>query len=491
MASGSITIGLDVVVEAVRKEMQPLRDEIMQLKRPENTLPIVAEVVRKEMQPLRDEIKQLKRPENTLSPAGVGSQVLSALKLESSFHEIPATEGPAILSEETAAILSKIGEEKVLVVHLTHILGKILTKNLVIVNSEEYKWLEQAPDLSEGSRLKPDLFVTYHGVFCHRDEPRDKGRELRQTFRKEYQEIFYFGIPEEMLHDSIVIMDVKLKLSFNEAFGKVVIYLQKLPESSRAVLFDNFQCWLIQSRGHVVVKVWTFKWTDSGSSKVFSDFVEGGLGSWLACLSSACDTFGVHTVNSDSFLGAGAHGRVFKVVTENNTLAALKIVSKNLSILSSESRALADASTTGIVAKVLKPFTKTSNGAAMLIAPVGQPVLRSSLTETRLLQILKCLFKLHSAGLEHGDPRLANIIQHEDQLLWIDFMDSMKSTDGWISDARILSRSILNLSHQTVLPPQVSAAISSYGCARTEYSCENLGNELWSILRKDLELWEL
>ncbi|KAJ3092098.1 hypothetical protein HK100_007022, partial [Physocladia obscura] len=148
------------------------------------------------------------------------------------------------------------------------------------------------------------------------------------------------------------------------------------------------------------------QWTDSGSRKVFSDFIKEGLVHWIPLLSSACDSFGVQTFDHNAFLGAGAAGRVFRVQLENGNEAALKIVSKNIPWLQAEAMALERARNTGVVATVVKSFTQISNGsgAAILISPVGKSILRSSLTEDSLFQIVHSLFILHSAGFQHGDP---------------------------------------------------------------------------------------
>ena len=166
-------------------------------------------------------VQHLNPPENTLSPACVGSQCLTALKLESSFINLPESEGPAVLSSEDAAIMSEITDEKTIVVHFTSILNEILSPGIILVNSEEYKWLAQFPGLPEATNLKPDLFATYHGVFDQRREPNDKASELRQ----QYQQKFYFGVPYTSILDSIVIMEAKVRISVNDDFGKVSILL--------------------------------------------------------------------------------------------------------------------------------------------------------------------------------------------------------------------------------------------------------------------------
>ncbi|KAJ3190918.1 hypothetical protein HDU82_003780, partial [Entophlyctis luteolus] len=176
---------------------------------------VVSEVVRRELMLLME-------PENTLSPAAIGFRCLDELRRASRFASIPKSEGPAILSVENAALMAEIPDEK-LVVQFTWIFGKILSPDLIVVNSEEYNWLQQASYLPDKINLKPDLFTTYRGLFCQRNEPNDKVTDLRQFYRHSKEQVFYFGVPEISLLDSIVIMEAKKELSMNDDFGKVAI----------------------------------------------------------------------------------------------------------------------------------------------------------------------------------------------------------------------------------------------------------------------------
>jgi hypothetical protein len=83
-------------------------------------------------------------------------------------------------------------------------------------------------------------------------------------------------------------------------------------------------------------------------------------------------------------------------------LAALEISTQSKALrLFTECNALIDASGTGVVATVVKSFTllKKGSGAAIIISPVGEPILRSRLTAEIVLQNVTSLFKLHSNGI--------------------------------------------------------------------------------------------
>ncbi|KAJ3092097.1 hypothetical protein HK100_007021 [Physocladia obscura] len=88
---------------------------------------VVRNEVRNEIQPLRDDLQRLNQPENTLSPAGLGSRCLAALKSESSFLPVPPSEGPAVLSVEEASVIKEIAKEKDMVIHFTRIFDEILS----------------------------------------------------------------------------------------------------------------------------------------------------------------------------------------------------------------------------------------------------------------------------------------------------------------------------------------------------------------------------
>jgi hypothetical protein len=175
---------------------------------------------------VRKEIQHWIQHENTLSPAEIGSKCVSVLKSESNFICDLKSEGPAVLSSEKAAFISNIQDEKSVIVHFTCILNEVLSylsPDIILVNCEEYKWLVQSPGLLKARKLKPDLFVTYHGVFDLRNEPNDKIKDLRKKLHEENQQKFYFGIPS--IFDSIVIMEAKVQINKYEDFGKVSLFL--------------------------------------------------------------------------------------------------------------------------------------------------------------------------------------------------------------------------------------------------------------------------
>ncbi|KAJ3077567.1 hypothetical protein HK100_010988, partial [Physocladia obscura] len=187
-------------------------------------------------------------------------------------------------------------------------------------------------------------------------------------------------------------------------------------------------------------------------------------------------------INQDAFFGTGTYDQVFKVKCQNGATAALKIVPEHLSLAEAESNTLQAAKNTGDVVTVLQPHAEINNGGggAFVIAPVGKPVEQATLSKARIFDITEVLFKLHSAGFLHADPCLSNLIFDDKKFLWIDFMFSASTLkSGWITDAPILSQSILGQPNNSNLPDEIVRLISEYGSEKTLESCKQLAEELW------------
>jgi tRNA A-37 threonylcarbamoyl transferase component Bud32 len=230
---------------------------------------------------------------------------------------------------------------------------------------------------------------------------------------------------------------------------------------------------------------------DNGSERLFLEFIVEALNPWIRLLWSACNVFNVKLLDTDAFLGAGATGRVFKVRREDNTMVALKIITSDLAVLMAESQKMRAAETTGVVATVLEKYKllDDGHGAGMLIFPIGEPISRESLTEPTVMDIVRNLFILHRSGIQHGDPRLPNLIQVDGRILWIDLMYSMFDPElRWEKDATILSRSILGLSEKNSLSREISSLISQYNLQRNDQSWQALARQLWAELSTRVSL---
>jgi hypothetical protein len=125
-------------------------------------------------------------------------------------EKVPPAEGAPILTEDEQWAINQYKLEKHLVGEMTKHFNRILPHSgyhLVFVNSEDFGWLQQHPNVSRKTDMKPDGFVTFQGLFCHRET---QGRPAG----------YKFGIPFAKLLDSIIIFEAKLEID-DAAVGEV------------------------------------------------------------------------------------------------------------------------------------------------------------------------------------------------------------------------------------------------------------------------------
>jgi hypothetical protein len=137
---------------------------------------------------------------SSLSATARGQLILK--KIGKNFNKLPSTQGAPILTDDEQEAIKSDTLEKDLVVEMTKHFNRILPRSgypLVFVNSTDIGWLQQHPDVSRKTDMKPDGFVTFQGLFCHRET---QGRPAG----------FKFGTPFAKLYDSIVIFEAKREI---------------------------------------------------------------------------------------------------------------------------------------------------------------------------------------------------------------------------------------------------------------------------------------
>jgi len=339
----------------------------------------------------------------------------------------------------------------------------VLALGMVFVNSENYRWLPQSPLVVTDTDLKPDGFATHRGMF----RIKDNGVQRPEGFR--------FGVPEKGLFDCVILFECKLKITA-DSFGQVVRYLQHLSPTAAAILFDRDSFWLINSHKGVVFKLQKAKWVNQGSKSLLRKFITANMSPWVTHLTNACSALGVDVVEGGSFLGRGAHGRVFKVTDQDGVVLALKIVvNDSIERLYREQGALAKAQHTGLTIRPLGSVTEIPNcAAALLLSPVGEPLPRPT-TREDVLNLFGLLWELHANGLVHGDPRVPNVIFDGQKFLWIDLVDVMEASPTLKQlDAEILTRSILSVSRTVLLDPALKQLVDNYGKSATQENLNHL-----------------
>jgi hypothetical protein len=151
-------------------------------------------------------------------------------------------------------------------------------------------------------------------------------------------------------------------------------------------------------------------------------------------LSLSMSLLRVELNDDEAFLEMSRNGRVFRVQGEDGTLFALKIVlspddgvansvfAEHQSLRTLRGNGLPVVTVVGDHAtSVYAEGNTTCLGVCYLMVEVGTPIMsgRSSLD---LSKVFMLLLALHKENHYHGDPRLANIICVQGELLWIDFM---------------------------------------------------------------------
>ncbi|GMF21258.1 unnamed protein product [Phytophthora lilii] len=93
------------------------------------------------------------------------------------------------------------------------------------------------------------------------------------------------------------------------------------------------------------------------------------------------------------------------------------------------------------------------------------------------------LWQLHQNGLVHGDPRVPNVVLHEEKPLWINLVGFMSASPILISiDAEILTRSIRRESATDTLDPALDQLIRNYGKRTTSENLRTLAEAVCNSL---------
>ncbi|TDH71415.1 hypothetical protein CCR75_009645 [Bremia lactucae] len=418
------------------------------------------------------------QPDKSFTDGALGEMAIESLKRFESITDFAARDDEEpFWSQRIQQQANAISNEARFDAFITPFFDRALANwNMVFVNSERYLWLTQSIYVSRSTDLKPDGFATHPGMYRAKEKPNDQvPRSSNHKFR--------FGVAEEELFDCVILFESKLSLT-DAAFGQVVRYLQSLcPKTfGSAILYDRRSFWLINSRATFIGKVLKAHWTDGGSKSLFQKFIGANMSPWVASLTTACSSFGVEVVEGDAFLGRGAQGRVFKVTRQGKELFALKIVEISLvASLYQEEAALKQAQETGLTIRLAGECIEIPGGAALLLSPVGIPLPRPA-TRSDVATLYGLLWQLHEKGLVHGDPRVANVILHKGQPVWIDLVEVLKASPLLrMFDAGILTRSILQVPRQVQLNTELHETFAKYGKYPTS---ENLNGLVDAVFQK-------
>ncbi|RHX96932.1 hypothetical protein DYB25_009262 [Aphanomyces astaci] len=349
--------------------------------------------------------------------------------------------------------------------------GMLGALGMVYVNCEQHKWLPQASSGSPTTYLKPDGFATHAAMYRRATTGRmhaSSGHTVR------------IGVPEVGLFDCLIVFECK-RVVGDAALGQVARYMENLSTSTGAILFGRESCWLIESHCGIIVKVVTVHWVEEGSKALIREFLANLVSPWVARLTDACAALDV-TVEEGcgSYLGRGAHGRVFKVENRHRETFAMEVVEKRFSgHLYREQFALEHMHVPGVTIDRVEACTEFATGAAMLTTPVGSPHPRPN-TRHDVHGLFCVLKELHDRSLVHGDPRVSNVIVVEEsgELRWIDLSAVRPSNSHRLSlDVEILARSILQVSWEHDM--DLNSVFDEYGQSPTQDNMNFVAELVW------------
>ena len=441
------------------------------------------------------------------TPSHLGHQTMETLERLGNVRVLDPSEGLSILTLEQQAELAALAAEggtaeaaivRYMAPHLRALrqsgageAGAADLTPLAMVNSEVYVWLvHPAVQGVAIHRLKPDLFLTWAPFVDVREE--GQGPD---------------SIPRGVLASSALqkvgcvaeLYEAKSKTLGSEAFGKQCLYHQCIPGHFKSALFNQEQCWLLETMHSHPVRLLKMHWTTPGSVRELQRFM--GVPTAPPLLQLLRRVLAHHQLVTLSIvgrchLGSGASGHVFAVHRTSDaarTPLALKLVLEvqegdlHVEFERMQAAAAAGAPVVAPVPGSLCIFSgSAASAAASMAASVEAPApacasggyLLSCVgarfvatTGGGIKAAFAALAALHACRVFHGDARTANLLVVEGQALWIDLRTGIVDAGGAAAlpldqqryDAAVLARSILP--HPQPLPPSVLEALTLYNAA--------------------------
>lgn len=428
-----------------------------------------------------------------LSPAGYCQRLEEKIHYKKVIQQSIPTGKQIVPTKDLENIQLKAENKNQFVSLITPFLNNVISnisKDLILVNCEDYKWIRQNDIPGKtSSDLTPDLFVTRRGIQIAREEPSNQllnEYRKKNVSKKDYRDLNFGMMPWRGKSYVKVIMEFMDKNlmdrgDFQEKRGKVFQYLSFLIGDDMDTYYTGILC----GRDGFTSVTWhgidrplfgpITSWNLLGSEEIFRGLIQkDSKNVWLLLLENALQHFKVQLREHSSFLGAGRFGHVFHVFKgRTKSSHALKIVKYDELEISGataiqmdmEFRMLKDLQDRDDVVKLAKDsalhviYEGTEKiGYAYLMATVGTPILPHTLTEPLIKEIFASLLIFHQAGYYHGDCRLQNLLLKDKKVIFCDFRHSMHSEsddrEQFGRDFRTLIKSILrqdriygNLSH--------------------------------------------
>jgi tRNA A-37 threonylcarbamoyl transferase component Bud32 len=249
--------------------------------------------------------------------------------------------------------------------------------------------------------------------------------------------------PPRQCRDSLnSIWDAKITLN-DQGVGKVFKYVQLAGQKCknykgdtvpiRGVAFDAEKMMLITGLGDKIHHVVVLRMAAAGSRQHLVEFLCKEHDEWAAPVKRSCTALEVSLgrINLDSnlesqiLLGAGGYGRAYRLEEGALKISLGRSMGKEYELMQKAYEWCPD-----IVVRPLRYHEETGEDGEVLfsaytMADCGEAVARPSVESVAMRKSLAtALFRLHAAGLVHGDPRVENIVMMGTSLKWIDFYES-------------------------------------------------------------------
>jgi hypothetical protein len=449
--------------------------------------------------------------------AHLGRQYMETLETLGNVRVLEACAGPPILTLQQQAELTALaavgGAPEAAIVrymapHLRALrqpgagaAGAADPAPLAMVKSEAYDWLLVHPAVQDlaSQFLKPALFLTWAPFADVRDE--------------------CLGLPRGVLASPALqrvgclaeLYEAKSQALGLEAFGKQCLYHQCVPGQFKSALFNQKQCWLLETMHGYPVRLLKMDWTTPGSVRELQRFM--GVPAALPLLQLlrrvlAHQHLATLSLAGRCHLGSGASWHVFAVHRTDDaarTPLALKLVlGAREADLHAEFERMQAAAAAGapVVAPVPGSLCMYSGSAAAasaaafagapcasggyLLSRVGMRF--AATTQVGISAAFAALAALHACRVFHGDARTANLFNIEGQAMWIDLRTGIVEAGGAVAlpleqqacDAAVLAQSMI--SQPLPLPPPVQEALELYNAA-VPGTVSALAQAVWAVWR--------
>lgn len=450
---------------------------------------------------IREELTNALRPIDSLyekTAVEVAYEIMSRLRRRKALKEFPpSTEivvfpSNPIASSTHLASISNLSKRQ-FDAFVTPLLQQVFAKvGEVIVNSEQFPWI--LSKVNAKSNRKPDFFVIKDGLYSVKAEPLDDATDVRKGYRTDHSIEYHFGILEAsnyVLKDCIrIVLESKLSVSDKDK-SQICTYLYLLSTNDTrnmyyGGLFDNINIFLFSYQNGNVMEGIQCPWNTKNLSTIVHNFVTSNCS--LLGLELACNNFKVKLLKN-AWLGCGASGRVFRVVSSQYTgresrtsisveESALKVcvlhsVDAVKLIMSQYARhkelSGSGANVVSLIGDLfIEDLSKTVTVVAYLIKEVGTPLILENRNSVE--EVLSAMLLFHQvAKKEHGDARLPNCISYKGKVIFIDIQPSSGEVHliFFGKDFRSLISSILG--KEFVFGKELDSLIDAYDPTKSDF----------------------